>query len=243
MPPLSAQIGSRQSAGSTVNRPFVCDSTIRSPFLEIPAALPPIGTSTIVKVEKPDSIIEVSSESEGESPTMIPILKLNPLQRGSEEIKRGPSAWTTPSTSGLQRRMSHGSPVICRSILECLKDLSNLHRLRNELSTLDLPTLTHKEVEFLPPVYDGDAIFELPPCQASSSSSAARNLEGMDKRCDGHPWCKLVTTNIHNSDSLKFRKSFCAGHLICENSECEYVTRLVGKMKQSGVALQFFLSQ
>ena len=90
---------------------------------------------------------------------------------------------------------------------------------------MDLRTLTYQEVEFLPPAYDKDAIFELPPCRALSSSSVARNLEGMDKCSDGHPWCKLVTTNIHNSDNLKFRKSFCAGHLICDNSECEYVTR------------------
>ena len=101
MPPLSAHIGSRQSAGSTVNKPFIPDDTIRSPLPEIPASLPPIGTSTIVKVEKLDSIIELSSESEGESPTLIPTLKLNPLQRGSEEIERSPSAWTTPSTSRL----------------------------------------------------------------------------------------------------------------------------------------------
>ena len=92
MPPLSAQIGSRQSAGSTVKRPFIPDNTIRSPLLEIPFGLPPIGTSTIVKVEKLNSIIEVSSESEGESLTLIPTLKLNPFQRGLEEIKRGPSA-------------------------------------------------------------------------------------------------------------------------------------------------------
>ena len=65
MPPLSTQIGSRQSAGSTVNRPFIPDSTIRNHLLEIPTSLPPIGTSTIVKVKKLDSIIELSSESEG----------------------------------------------------------------------------------------------------------------------------------------------------------------------------------
>ena len=94
---------------------------------------------------------------------------------------------------------------------------------------MDLRTLRHQKVEFLPPVYDGDGIFELPPCRASSSSSAAKNLEEMDKRSDGHPWCKLVTTNIHNSNNLKFRKSFCAGHLICENSNCEYVTKAARK--------------
>ena len=90
---------------------------------------------------------------------------------------------------------------------------------------MDLGALTHQQVEFLPPAYDGDAIFELSLCRPSSSSSATKNLEGMNKRCDGHPWCKLVTTNIHSSDKLKFRKSFCASHLICENIECEYFTR------------------
>ena len=90
---------------------------------------------------------------------------------------------------------------------------------------MDLGALMHQEVEFLPPAYDGDAIFELPPCRPLSSSSAARNLEGMDKRSNGHLWCKLVTTNIHSFDNLKFHKSFCAGHLICENIDCGYFTR------------------
>ena len=228
MPPLSTEIGSRQSAGSIVNMPFILDTTIASPLPEFLADFPSNGTPTIVKVKKLDTIIELSSESEGESPTLIPTLKLNPLQRGSEENNPGLSTWTTPYRTRLQPGISHsrlhGSCVSCRSILECLKDLFNLHRSRNELSTLDLRTLRHQEVEFLPPTYDSsDAIFELP------SSSAARNLEGMDKRSDGHPWCKLVTTNIHNSDNLKFRKSFYVGHLICENSECEYVRRAARK--------------
>ena len=97
---------------------------------------------------------------------------------------------------------------------------------------MDLGALTHQQVEFLSPTYDGDAIFELSPCRPSSLSSAAKNLEGMDKRFDGHPWCKLVTTNIHSSNNLKFRKSFCAGHLICENIECEYFTK-VGRRNET----------
>ena len=233
MPPFSAEIGSRQSAGSTVNRPFIPDTSIASPLPECRACFPPNGTPTIVKVEKLDIIIELSSESEGESPTLIPILELGAHQRGLEENNPGPSAWTTPYSTPLQPDISHcqlhGSPIGRRSILKCLKGLSNLHRSRNELSTMDLRTLRHEKVEFLPPVYDGDGIFELPPYRASSSSSAAKNLEGMDKRSDGHPWCKLVTTNIHNSDNLKFCKSFCAGHLICENSNYEYVTRAARK--------------
>ena len=90
---------------------------------------------------------------------------------------------------------------------------------------MDLSKIKYETVPFLPPVFDGDFIFELPPRGASSSASGAKNLEGMDKHYDGHPWCKLVTTNIHNSDNLKFCKSYCAGHLVCENANCEYLKR------------------
>ena len=96
MPPLSAEIGSHQSAGSTVNRPFIPDTGMASP-----TSFPPNGTPTIVKVEKLDTIVEFSSEPEGESPTLIPTLKLCALQRGSEEKKPIPSAWTIPSSSRL----------------------------------------------------------------------------------------------------------------------------------------------
>ena len=229
MPPLSAEIGSRQSVGSTVNRPVISEIGAGRPLLECPASFPPKGTPTVVKVEKLDTIVELSSKSKGESPTLICTLKPCPLQRGSEGKKRAPSAWTIPSSSPLQPSISqsplHRSTINRTGIMECLKGLSNLHRSRNELSTMDLGALTHQQVEFLPPAYDGDAIFELPPCRPLSSSSATKNLEGMDKHSDGHRWCKLVTTNIHSFDNLKFRKSFYTGHLICENIECEYFTR------------------
>jgi hypothetical protein len=103
--------------------------------------------------------------------------------------------------------------------------------------------MKHHRVQFLPPVFNGDVIFELPPCRSSSSSSAAKNLEGMDKRYDGHPWCKLVTTNIHNSDNLKFRKSYCNGHLACLNPECDYLKRASkrNKTEWTGYTTFFFV--
>ena len=107
-----------------------------------------------------------------------------------------------------------------------------MHRSRNELSSMDLTSVKHHQVQFLPPLFNGDVIFKLPPCKSSSTSSAARNLEGMDKRYDGHPWYKLVTTNIHNSDNLKFRKAYCAGHLACENRDCDFLKR-TGRQNES----------
>ena len=111
------------------------------------------------------------------------------------------------------------------SILECLKRLASIHQSRNELSSMDSNVVKQHRVPFLPALYDGNVIFELPPCRSSLSSLAARNLEGIDKQYDGHPWCKVLTTNIHNVDNLKFRKSYCAGHLVCENPNCDYLNR------------------
>ena len=100
-----------------------------------------------------------------------------------------------------------------------------MHRFQNELSAMDLNIVKKPRVPFLPVVYSGDVIFELPPYHSSLSSLAARNLEGMDKRYDGHPWCKVLTTNIYNVDNLKFCKSYCVGHLVCENPNCDYLNR------------------
>ena len=71
MQPLSAKIGSRQSAGSTVNSTVIGETRIGRPLPKCPASFPPNGTPTIVKVEKLDTIVELSSEPEGESPTLI----------------------------------------------------------------------------------------------------------------------------------------------------------------------------
>ena len=225
----STEIHTRQSHNSTVDMPCSPRALVRSPPREALRAAPTSVVLPVVKVERLDPIIELSSESEGESPNV------NGQKRGSSvhmpcrhpEIVKSMS--TTPLVTPCHFSLAvppietHVLPRL--SIMDCLLRLASMHRSRNELSTMDLSTMKHKSVPFLPPAFDGDVIFELPPCGPSSSTSGARNLEGMDKRYDGHPWCKLVTTNIHNSDNLKFCKSYCAGHLVCENENCEYLKR------------------
>jgi len=109
--------------------------------------------------------------------------------------------------------------------MDCLLRLATVHRSHNELSTTDLRAVKHHHLQFLPAIYNSVVIFELPPCRSCLSSSAAKNLEGIDKRYDGHPCCKVLTTNILNINNLKFHKSYYAGHLHCENVECDYVKR------------------
>ena len=47
----------------------------------------------------------------------------------------------------------------------------------------------------------------------------------MDKRFDGHTWCCTITSNIHNSQGLTFRKSLCVGQLVCNNKNCDFFAR------------------
>jgi len=42
-------------------------------------------------------------------------------------------------------------------------------------------------------------------------------MQGMDKRHDNHPWCKLKIINIKNGDGLPFKHSLCVGHVSCQN--------------------------
>ena len=83
-----------------------------------------------------------------------------------------------------------------------------------------------EKVEFLPPRFDGDVIFELPPIGNSATLSQARLLRGMDRRHDGHAWTRTITSNIKNDMGLTFRTSSCSGHLRCSNVDCEYITRV-----------------
>ena len=201
----STEIHSRQSHNSIVDMPSSPRALLRIPStgaLGVPhtsAVLP------VAKVERLDPIVELSSESEGEYPIVNGQKRSSSVHMISGHPDIVKSMSTTPSRTPCHSSLSVPpleAHVLPRpSIMDCLIRLASMQRSRNELSTMDLSTMKHETVPFLPPVFDGDVIFELPPCGPSSSASGAKSLEGMDKRYDGHPWCKLVTTNIHNSDN------------------------------------------
>jgi len=163
------------------------------------------------------------------------------IQKFIEDIPCGIHALSSHS-----RPPVHSTLVERVSIMDCLLRLAVVRRSRNEFSITDLCTVEHHRVQFLPAVYNDDIIFELPPCRSSSSSLTARNLEGMDKRYNGHLWCKsskVLTTNILNNDNLKFCKSYYAGHLHCKNLECGYLKRASKKNKTewTGYTTFFFV--
>jgi hypothetical protein len=54
-------------------------------------------------------------------------------------------------------------------------------------------------------------------------------MQGMDRKYDGHAWCKVITTNIKNSFVFSFGKVCCLGHLRCVQDDCEIFVRIASQ--------------
>lgn len=68
------------------------------------------------------------------------------------------------------------------SIVQRLKNLGARKRSKNVLSQIDYNTIRIESVEFLLPVYDGDIIFEFPPLGYREKQTAAKQIQGTDKK-------------------------------------------------------------
>jgi len=67
--------------------------------------------------------------------------------------------------------------------------------------------------------FDGDVLFLLPPIFLTIHKLS--QMQGMDKKYDGHAWCKVITTNIKNNFGFSFKKAHCLGHLCCVQDNYE----------------------
>jgi hypothetical protein len=173
--------------------------------------------ATRVKVVHVDALITIlSDESDRNSPVVASPIR-SPLINCSlpESSQR--------SSISLSHPAPHVGHQKSLSVVDSLKRIRASKGVRNIFKTLDFDTLDIQRVKFLPPTFNGDVIFELPPVDTSGSFQM---MHGMDKRYDGHAWTKTVTSNIKSDMSLTFHTSTCIGHLRCQNQDCEYTTRV-----------------
>jgi hypothetical protein len=98
-------------------------------------------------------------------------------------------------------------------VIECLHSMLLVRRKSNKFWNLDYDKIPIHYVLFTPTLFNGNVTFELPPLLANIHNSS--QMQGMDRKYDGHVWCKVVTTNIKNSFGLNFKKVCCLGHLLC----------------------------
>ena len=130
-----------------------------------------------VKIE-PDlhTVIHLSDSSDGDEPLVsTPIHKPSPSSLCS--------TFVTPPLVSLLPQSPAKAPI---SILQCLRTLVSMPGRKNILKKLDYHTLHIELVKFMPPRFDGNRMFVLPPIGVSSSHTKAKSMDGMDKCYDGH---------------------------------------------------------
>ena len=148
-----------------------------------------------------------------------------PLVQPTKQTFKSVSGYTSSQDS---RRSLHspslelGIPKNHKNILDSLRKLASMPGSKTILKKINYDAIRIVRVHFLPPKFDGNVVFVLPPPSENSSNKNSRSMDGMDKR---HVWTKTMTTNISNNLGLTFRSSNCIGHLKCNNEECEYLER------------------
>jgi hypothetical protein len=182
-----------------------------------------------MKLEKPNNLVNLSSDSsEGALPNVPPPTPAVHIPVSNSKCsEHSKSVFTPVGSSGhsnLSRPPFHPNTREYSSVMQCLTCLASFPISGNELASLDYDKISYYKVQYLPPSYDGDVIFELPPSCISASTSK-NTMDCIDKRFDGHTWCRTITSNIHNSQGLAFRKSLCVGQLVCNNKSCEFFVR------------------
>ena len=151
-----------------------------------------LQTATIlrdIKVERTDPHITLLSDDSDTEPS--PSVKDGHESSHVSIRSTSRDAQCTPSPAHVDTSSS--------SVMEFLRTLQTLKGSRNVLFRLDYDTILAYAVQTLPPKFNGDVIFELPPVSMSHMSTYAKGMSGMDKRHDGHVWSKTMTTNITNS--------------------------------------------
>jgi hypothetical protein len=182
-----------------------------------------------VKLESPDNLVNLSSDSsEGALPNVPPptLAAYTPVSdsKCSEHSKFVFILVGSSGHSNLSQPPCHPNTHEYPSVMQCLRRLASFPRSMNELASIDYDKIAYYKVQYLPPSYNGNVIFELPPSRVSTSTSK-NAMDGMDKRFDGHTWCRTITSNIHNNQGLTFRKSLCGGQLVCNNQNCDFFFR------------------
>jgi hypothetical protein len=152
--------------------------------------------ATRVKVEKGDEVINIlNDDSDGNSRAVAPPI-ISRVDNCSipDSLERTPMPISQPQPhSGHHRSLS---------VVDFLRRPWVSKGARNAFKSLDYDTLDIHRVEFFPPTFDGDVLFELHPMDTSALHTGSKSMQGMDKRHDGHAWTKTVTSHIKNDMNL-----------------------------------------
>jgi hypothetical protein len=182
-----------------------------------------------VKLETSNNLVNLSNDSsKGTIPNASPPTPtIHTPVSDSKCSEHSKSVFNPVGSSGhsnLSWPLCHPNTREYPSVIQCLRRLASFPGSRNKLASIDYDKIAYHEVQYLPPLYNDNVIFELPPSHISASTSK-NTIDGMDKRLDGLTWCHTITSNIHNNQGLILRKSLYVGQMICNNQSCDFFTR------------------
>jgi hypothetical protein len=85
--------------------------------------------------------------------------------------------------------MEMSQMVTFSSVIDLLKAMFLTLHTWSKLKSLDYEVITIEFVNYLPTKFNGDILFGLP--RICHPLGQPGQLQGMDKKFDGHVWCKL----------------------------------------------------
>jgi hypothetical protein len=121
-----------------------------------------------VKLEKPDNLVNLSSDSsKGALPNIpLPTPAAHTHVRNSKCSEHSKSVFTPLGSSGhsnLSRPPFHPNTREYPSVMQCLRRLASFPGSMNELGTLDYDKIPYHKVQYLPPSYEGQVVSLLLP--------------------------------------------------------------------------------
>lgn len=138
-----------------------------------------------MKLESPDNVVQLLSDSSDEMPfakgafmntNSVPrstsLQNSYPLDdfgsRGSlaptfGSVDSFPSPARSLGQSSLSKPPLYPTTRECPSIMQCLRSLVTIRGSKNELKLVDFDKIRYEKVKYLPPMFDGEVVFKLPP--------------------------------------------------------------------------------
>ena len=129
-----------------------------------------------VKLEKQDKLLNLSNDSSKSAlPNVPPPIPTAYTPISDSKCSEHPKLVFTPigsfGHSNLFQPPCHPNTCEYPSIMQYLRCLASFLGSRNKLASIDYDKIIYYKVQYLPPLYNGDVIFELPPSHVSASTS------------------------------------------------------------------------
>ena len=183
----------------------------------------------LMKLESSDNLVNLFSDSsEGGLPNIPPPTPAIHTPISNSKYNEYSKFVFTPISSSGQSKFSqppcHSNICEYSNAMQYLRSLASFPRSRNKLASIDYDKFPYYKVQYLPPSYNDNVIFESPPSCVSTSTSK-NTMDIKDKRFDGHTWCCTITSNIHNNQDLTFRKSCMLASWFVTTKNCDFFSR------------------